>query len=53
MVIVNDVPCIYQVIDGEQVEVAASSELVDTDTYTFAITGEDDRACMHTRQRRR
>ncbi len=40
--LVDDTPYIYQVIDGQQVEVAGRFELVDSDTYTFEITGEYD-----------
>ncbi|MBN2023183.1 MAG: SBBP repeat-containing protein [Pirellulales bacterium] len=40
--LVDDAPYIYQMIDGEQVEVAGCFELVDADTYTFAITGTFD-----------
>jgi hypothetical protein len=37
--IVDDAPYIYQVINGEQIEVAGQFRLIDSDTYTFEITG--------------
>jgi len=40
--VVDDAPYIYQVIDGEQVEVAGAYRLVDGDTYEFEITGSYD-----------
>jgi hypothetical protein len=38
----DDAPYIYQVIDGDQVEVAGRFELVDDVTYKFVITGPYD-----------
>ncbi|GAH79476.1 unnamed protein product, partial [marine sediment metagenome] len=40
--LIDDAPYIYQLIDGEQVEVAGVFELVDGDTYTFDITAAYD-----------
>ena len=40
--VVDDTPYIYQLIDGREVEVAGEYQIVDQDTYTFAITGEYD-----------
>lgn len=40
--LVDDAPYIYQVIDGQEIEVAGQFELVDGDTYTFAVTGAYD-----------
>ena len=40
--LIDDAPYIYQVIDGEQVEVAGAFELIDGDTYTFDITAAYD-----------
>jgi hypothetical protein len=42
--LVDDVPYIYQQIDGQEVEVAGRFELIDGDTYAFAITGAYDPA---------
>ena len=38
----DDAPYIYQVIDGQQVEVAGQFVLLDSHSYTFAINGEYD-----------
>ena len=40
--LVDDVPYIYQTIEGQQVEVAGRFTLADADTYTFEITGDFD-----------
>ena len=40
--VVDDTPYIYQIVDGEQVEVAGVYRLVDGDTYAFEITGGYD-----------
>ena len=40
--LIDDTPYIYQVINGEEVEVAGAFRLVDADTYAFEITGEYD-----------
>jgi hypothetical protein len=40
--LVDDAPYVYQVIDGRQVGVAGQFELVDSHTYTFAVTGAYD-----------
>jgi len=40
--VVDDTPYIYQVVGGEQVEVAGAYRLVDGDTYAFEITGGYD-----------
>ncbi len=40
--IVDEGLYIYQTIGGEQVEVAGEFTLVDTDTYTFTVTGNYD-----------
>lgn len=37
--LVDDAPYTYQVIDGQEVEIASQFSLVDADTYTFEITG--------------
>jgi hypothetical protein len=39
---VDDAPYIYQVIEGQQVEVAGRFELLDASTYSFQITGSYD-----------
>ena len=39
---VDSAPYVYQVIDGQQVEVDASFELVDAHSYTFEIRGPYD-----------
>ncbi len=39
---VDDAPYVYQVIDGQEVEVAARFDLVDAYTYAFVVTGEYD-----------
>ena len=38
--VVDDTPYIYQVIDGQQVEVAGAFSLLDSDTYTFTLIGD-------------
>jgi len=40
--VVDDAPYIYQLVGGEQVEVAGAYRLVDADTYAFEITGRYD-----------
>jgi hypothetical protein len=40
--LVDDAPCVYQVIDGRQIAVAARFELIDSRSYTFAVTGQYD-----------
>ena len=40
--LVDDAPYIYQMVEGQEVEVAGSFSLLDNDTYTFEITGEYD-----------
>ena len=40
--LVDDAPYVYQVIDGQEREVAGRFELLDAYTYTFVITGEYD-----------
>ncbi len=40
--IVDEGLYIYQVIDGEQVEIAGEFTLLDDDTYTFTVTGDYD-----------
>ncbi len=40
--LVDDAPYIYQLIDGQEVEVAGQFLLLDNDTYTFDITGAYD-----------
>ena len=42
--LIDDAPYIYQDIDGARIEVAGGFQLVDSDTYTFAITGPYDSA---------
>ena len=42
--LVDDAPYIYQMIDGEEVEVEGAFVLVDADTYSFVLTGEYDAA---------
>ena len=37
--LVDDAPYIFQLIDGQEVEVAGQFSLVDADSYTFEITG--------------
>jgi hypothetical protein len=39
---VDDRPFIYQVLDGQQVEVAGQFALVDESSYTFVVTGPYD-----------
>ena len=40
--VTDDAPIIYQVVDGERVEVAGAFSLLDSDTYTFQVTGPYD-----------
>jgi hypothetical protein len=40
--LVDDAPYIYQVVEGQQVKVAGSFNLIDDDTYTFEISGAYD-----------
>ena len=40
--LVDDAPYIYQMVDGQEIEVAGQFALVDDDTYTFEITGAYD-----------
>ena len=40
--IVDEGLFVYQEIDGQRVEVAGAFELIDSDTYTFAVTGDYD-----------
>ncbi len=40
--VVDDVPYIYQLIDGEEVEVAGAFALIDATTYAFEVTGAYD-----------
>jgi len=40
--LVDDAPYVYQVIDGREVEVPGRFELIDADTYSFALDGEYD-----------
>jgi len=40
--LIDEAPYIYQDIDGQRVEVAGAFELVDSDTYTFVLTGDYD-----------
>jgi hypothetical protein len=40
--LVDDVPYIYQVVDGQRVDVAGQFSLLDGHTYSFAITGDYD-----------
>ena len=40
--LVDSAPIIYQIVDGKQVTVAGMFQLVDENTYTFAITGSYD-----------
>ena len=40
--LVDAAPYIYQVVDGQEVEVTGAFSLVDNDTYTFEITGDYD-----------
>ncbi|MHB1036456.1 MAG: DUF7948 domain-containing protein [Pirellulales bacterium] len=41
--LIDDAPYIYQMVDGQQVAVAGQFELIDSRTYTFAVTGDYDR----------
>ena len=40
--LVEEAPYIFQVVDGQEVEVTGAFALVDDDTYSFDITGEYD-----------
>ncbi len=40
--LVDEAPYIYQLIDGQETEVAGRFELIDADTYTFVVTGNYD-----------
>ena len=40
--LVEEAPYIFQVVDGQEVEVTGAFVLVDDDTYSFDITGEYD-----------
>ena len=40
--LVDDAPYIYQQIDGQQVEIAGHFVLIDSQTYTFEVTGPYD-----------
>ena len=40
--LVDDAPYIYQQIDGQQVEIAGRFVLIDSQTYTFELTGPYD-----------
>ncbi len=40
--LIDDTPYIYQIIDGEQVKIAGEFKLIDSDTYSFEVTGEYD-----------
>jgi len=40
--LIDPAPYIYQDIAGQRIEVAGTFELIDADTYTFALTGEYD-----------
>jgi autotransporter-associated beta strand protein len=42
--LVDDVPYIYQVIDGRQVAIAGQFELIDSHSYTFTLTDAYDAA---------
>ncbi len=40
--LIDEAPYIYQLIDGQETEVAGRFELIDADTYTFVVTGNYD-----------
>ena len=40
--LVDEAPYIYQVVDGQQMEVAGEFTLIDDDTFTFDVTGSYD-----------
>jgi hypothetical protein len=40
--LIDDAPYVYQIIDGRQSAVAAQFQLIDSQTYAFAISGEYD-----------
>ncbi len=40
--LIDEAPYIYQLIDGQEAEVAGRFELLDADTYTFVVTGNYD-----------
>ncbi len=42
--LVEHAPVLYQMIDGQRVEVAGKFVLVDSDTYAFQVTGQYDHA---------
>jgi len=41
-VLIDDAPYIYQDIDGRRIEVPGAFALIDSDTYTFTLTGAYD-----------
>ena len=40
--LIDTAPFIYQEIEGEQVEVTGSFQLIDADTYSFSVSGDYD-----------
>jgi hypothetical protein len=40
--LVDEAPFIYQMVNGQQMQVAGRFELVDANTYTFRVTGDYD-----------